>query len=188
MGGGGGGGGGGVGGEAAGAAAGAAAWEAVGAVEAAWEAVGEAVGAVGGGKERTGQDPAVNRWQPLQTMKTTFTKADFARWGSQGGQKAKHSLSPEKARAMVKAREDRKEGVQGQPGGKEGGGMSMTDKLADDLGRIILRLETNFGTYQRRTDARNRYAVEDRNQCEMALLADIEGLKGIKERILKAGD
>jgi hypothetical protein len=52
-------------------------------------------------------------------MKTTFTKADFARWGSQGGQKARHALSPEKARAMVKAREDRKKGATGQPGGKE---------------------------------------------------------------------
>jgi hypothetical protein len=39
-------------------------------------------------------------------MKRTFTRADFQRWGAQGAKLRRHrKLSPEQARAMVKARE-----------------------------------------------------------------------------------
>src|ERR1017187_8462797 len=65
--------------------------------------------------------------QPRQ-MKSTYTRSDFVRWGRAGGLKARHGpLSPEKARSMVKAREDRKKAVAGQADAKTG--LLEDDKL-----------------------------------------------------------
>ena len=40
--------------------------------------------------------------------KTTYTKADFARWGAIGGSISRRKLTPETARAMVESREAKK--------------------------------------------------------------------------------
>jgi len=39
----------------------------------------------------------------------TFTLAQFRLWGSQGGRKSRRVLTPKQARAMVKAREQKRQ-------------------------------------------------------------------------------
>ena len=38
----------------------------------------------------------------------TYTEKDFARWGAQGGAKSKRVLTPDQAKAMVRAREKKR--------------------------------------------------------------------------------
>ncbi len=57
--------------------------------------------------------------------------------------------------------------------------MINTDKLAEDLGQIVFRLEASFETYvQTKTS-------DTKVRCEALILRDIEKLKELKERILK---
>ena len=56
--------------------------------------------------------------------------------------------------------------------------MNTQEKLADDLGQITFRLETNFDTLNRTTNENTKKAVT------AAINRDIEKLKEIKQRIL----
>ena len=63
------------------------------------------------------------------------------------------------------------------------------EKLADDLGQLIFRIETNFSTYRRAfevpiagEDAQAR--TSRRNAVSAAVTADIERLKELKARML----
>ena len=55
----------------------------------------------------------------------------------------------------------------------------MTDKLADDLGQIIFRLEASFETYTQTK------ASDTRTRCESMILRDFEKLKDLKQQLLK---
>lgn len=58
--------------------------------------------------------------------------------------------------------------------------MTNLEKLADDLGQITFRLETNMQTLQRRT-SQSMGAVQD---VAIDIMRDVEKLKDIKTRIL----
>ena len=59
--------------------------------------------------------------------------------------------------------------------------MTTTEKLADDLGQIIFRIETNWNGFEAAVVSDSVFGrIERRN----AINRDIERLKDIKERIL----
>ena len=63
---------------------------------------------------------------------------------------------------------------------------SKEDKIADDLGQIIFRIETNFQYLKHRIGSvLNQQELLEVQECRMALALDIERLKSIKTRILE---
>ena len=56
------------------------------------------------------------------------------------------------------------------------------EKLADDLGQIIFRLETNYDFLQHRLDNRNT-AGQEVQDCRQRITTDLERLKDIKYQI-----
>ena len=60
--------------------------------------------------------------------------------------------------------------------------MDIIEKLADDLGQIVFRLDMNWAGFESAMMSDN---VSRRVQCREAVNADIENLKDIKARILR---
>lgn len=64
--------------------------------------------------------------------------------------------------------------------------VNKEEKLADDLGQIIFRLETNFQYLKHRIGSiLSQKELVDVQECRVAVALDIERLKTIKTRILE---
>ena len=62
--------------------------------------------------------------------------------------------------------------------------MTTQEKLADDLGQIAFRLETNWGGIKNRCLPKGDTPLREQNEIEADIDRDIERLKSIKVRLL----